>query len=142
MHCFYCEAKNVTGEQIIQGAKYNFASDGSLVTEGGVMGIDVSKWNGNIDWKAVKNSGVSYVIIRTGFRGSTQGSLVEDNKFRQNIKGATNAGLKVGVYFFSQAINEVEAVEEASMVLNLVSGYKITYPIFFFQVHVKRDKES
>ncbi|MBQ6713315.1 MAG: hypothetical protein IJN28_05980, partial [Selenomonadales bacterium] len=61
-----------------------------------------------------KNSGVSYVIIRTGFRGSTQGSLVEDNKFRQNIKGATNAGLKVGVYFFSQAINEVEAVEEAA----------------------------
>ena len=73
---------------------------------------------------------MSYVIIRTGFRGSTQGSLVEDNKFRQNIKGATNAGLKVGVYFFSQAINEVEAVEEASMVLSQVKGYKLAYPVF------------
>lgn len=120
----------VIGEQVIQGAKYNFNSDGTLNTGSGILGIDVSTWNGNIDWNKVKNSGVSYVIIRTGFRGSTQGSLVEDNKFRQNIQGATNAGLKVGVYFFSQAINEVEAVEEASMVLSQVKGYKLTYPVF------------
>lgn len=120
----------VTGQQVIQGAKYNFNSDGTLNTGSGVLGIDVSTWNGNIDWNKVKNSGVSYVIIRTGFRGSTQGSLVEDNKFRQNIKGATNAGLKVGVYFFSQAINEVEAVEEASMVLGQIKGYKLAYPVF------------
>lgn len=120
----------VTGEQVIQGAKHTFNSDGSLNTGSGILGIDVSTWNGNIDWNKVKNSGVSYVIIRTGFRGSTQGSLVEDNKFRQNIQGATNAGLKVGVYFFSQAINEVEAVEEASMVLSQVKGYKLSYPVF------------
>lgn len=120
----------VTGQQVIQGAKYNFNSDGTLNNGSGVLGIDVSTWNGNIDWNKVKNSGVSYVIIRTGFRGSTQGSLVEDNKFRQNIKGATNAGLKVGVYFFSQAINEVEAVEEASMVLGQIKGYKLAYPVF------------
>lgn len=120
----------VTGVQVIQGAQYNFNSDGSLNTGSGILGIDVSTWNGNIDWNKVKNAGVSYVIIRTGFRGSTQGSLVEDNRFKQNIKGATNAGLKVGVYFFSQAINEVEAVEEASMVLSQVKGYKLTYPVF------------
>lgn len=120
----------VTGAQVIQGAQYNFNSDGTLNTGSGILGIDVSTWNGNIDWNKVKSSGVSYVIIRTGFRGSTQGSLVEDNKFRQNIQGATNAGLKVGVYFFSQAINEVEAVEEASMVLSQVKGYKLTYPVF------------
>ena len=120
----------VTGTQIIQGAQYNFNSDGTLNTGSGILGIDVSTWNGNIDWNKVKNSGVSYVIIRTGFRGSTQGALVEDNRFKQNIKGATNAGLKVGVYFFSQAINEVEAVEEASMVLSQVKGYKLTYPVF------------
>ena len=120
----------VTGEQVIQGAKHTFNSDGSLNTGSGILGIDVSTWNGNIDWNKVKNSGVSYVIIRTGFRGSTQGALVEDNKFRQNIQGATNAGLKVGVYFFSQAVNEVEAVEEASMVLSQVRGYKLTYPVF------------
>ncbi len=120
----------VTGEQVIQGARYTFNSDGTLNTGSGILGIDVSTWNGNIDWNKVKNSGVSYVIIRTGFRGSTQGSLVEDNRFRQNIQGATNAGIKVGVYFFSQAVNEVEAVEEASMVLSQIKGYKITYPVF------------
>ena len=120
----------VTGEQTIQGAKYNFNSDGTLNTGSGILGIDVSTWNGNIDWNKVKNSGVSYVIIRTGFRGSTQGALIEDNRFRQNIQGATNAGLKVGVYFFSQAINEIEAVEEASMVLSQIKGYPITYPVF------------
>lgn len=120
----------VTGEQIIQGAKYSFNSDGTLNTGSGILGIDVSTWNGSIDWNKVKNSGVSYVIIRTGFRGSTQGALVEDNRFRQNIQGATNAGLKVGVYFFSQAVNEVEAVEEASMVLSQVKGYHLAYPVF------------
>ena len=120
----------VTGEQVIQGAKYNFASDGALVTGSGTMGIDVSKWNGSIDWEAVKNSGVSYVIIRCGYRGSSQGSLIEDPKFTANIKGATAAGLKVGVYFFTQAVDAVEAVEEASMVLEQVKNYKISYPIF------------
>lgn len=120
----------VTGEQVIQGAKYNFNSDGSLNTGSGVLGIDVSTWNGNIDWNQVKNAGVSYVIIRTGFRGSTQGALIEDAKFKQNIQGATAAGLKVGVYFFTQAVNEVEAVEEASMVLNQIRNYKISYPVF------------
>ena len=127
---FNVDGKYVTGEQVIQGAKYKFASDGSLVTGDGVFGIDVSKWNGTIDWNAVKNSGVSYVIIRCGYRGSTQGALIEDPKFEKNIKGATAAGLKVGVYFFTQAINEVEAVEEASMVLGLIKNYKISYPVF------------
>ena len=120
----------VTGEQVIQGAKYNFNSDGSLNSGSGHMGIDVSKWNGNIDWNAVKNSGVSYVIIRCGYRGSTTGALIEDPKFRSNIQGAQKAGLKVGVYFFTQAVNEVEAVEEASMVISLVKGYNISYPVF------------
>lgn len=122
--------KKVTGEQVIQGARYVFDSDGVLQTGSGVMGIDVSKHNGTIDWEAVKKSGVSYVIIRCGYRGYTQGSLVIDSKFEQNIKGATNAGLKVGVYFFSQAVDEVEAVEEASFVLDAVKNYKISYPIF------------
>ena len=130
VYFFDASGKKVTGEQIIQGAKYNFASDGSLVTGSGVMGIDVSKWNGTIDWNAVKNSGVSYVIIRCGYRGSSQGTLIEDPKFKSNIRGATAAGLKVGVYFFTQAVDEVEAVEEASMVLELIQGYRISYPVF------------
>ena len=120
----------VTGEQVIQGVKYNFASDGTLIVNSGTMGIDVSRWNGTIDWNAVKNSGVSYVIIRCGYRGSSQGTLIVDPMFQNNIKGATEAGLKVGVYFFTQAIDKVEAVEEASMVLELIKNYRISYPVF------------
>ena len=130
VYFFDANGDKVTGEQVIQGAKYNFASDGSLVTDSGTMGIDVSKWNGSIDWNAVKNSGVSYVIIRVGYRGSSQGALIDDSKFESNIKGATAAGLKVGVYFFTQAVDEVEAVEEASMVLERIQGYRISYPVF------------
>lgn len=130
VYFFDATGKKVTGEQVIQGAKYNFASDGSLTQGSGTMGIDVSKWNGTIDWNAVKNSGVSYAIIRCGYRGYTQGTLVEDPKFQSNIQGAVNAGLKVGVYFFTQAIDQVEAVQEASMVLDMVEKYKISYPIF------------
>lgn len=119
----------VIGEQVIQGVKYTFNGDGSLNT-GTVMGIDISKHNGNIDWNAVKNSGVQYVILRCGYRGSASGVLVEDQKFKSNIQGATAAGLKVGIYFFSQAVNEVEAVEEASMTLSLIKNYRITYPVY------------
>ena len=130
VYFFNADGNKVTGEQVIQGAKYNFASDGSLVVGSGTMGIDVSKWNGSIDWNAVKNSGVSYVIIRVGYRGSSQGALIDDPTFKTNIKGATAAGLKVGVYFFTQAVDEVEAVQEASMVIDRISGYRISYPVF------------
>ena len=131
VYFFDKNGNKVTGEQVIQGVKYNFTSEGILaMNNNGVIGIDVSKWNGSIDWNAVKNSGISYVIIRCGYRGSSTGVLVEDPKFKTNIQGATAAGLKVGVYFFTQAVNEVEAVEEASMVLSLVKGYGVSYPIF------------
>ncbi len=130
VYYFDANGNKVTGAQVIQGAQYNFDSNGVLLSSNGVLGIDVSKWNGSIDWEAVKNSGVSYVIIRCGYRGSSAGALIEDPKYRTNIQGATAAGLKVGVYFFTQAINEIEAVEEASMVLSLVKGYNISYPIF------------
>ncbi|MDE5867184.1 MAG: Ig-like domain-containing protein [Lachnospiraceae bacterium] len=128
---FYDKNGNyVTGEQVIQGAKYSFDSSGRLSAGSGVLGIDVSKWNGNIDWNAVRNSGISYAIIRCGYRGSTTGALIEDPKFRANIQGAQNAGIKVGVYFFTQAVNDVEAVEEASMVLSLIKGYNLSLPVF------------
>ena len=130
VYYFTANGEKITGTHVIQGATYTFGSDGALTQGSGVVGIDVSKWNGSIDWNAVKNSGVSYAIIRCGYRGSTNGSLVEDPKFRANIKGATGAGLKVGVYFFSQAVNQVEAVEEASMVLGLIDDYNLSYPVF------------
>lgn len=127
---FTKDGEKVTGTQVILGVQYNFSSDGVLNLGTAILGIDVSSWNGNIDWKKVKEAGVSYVIIRTGFRGSSTGALVEDKYFKTNIKGAIDAGLKVGVYFFSQAISEAEAIEEASMVLNQIKSYKISYPIF------------
>ncbi len=120
----------VTGTQVIQGVQYTFASDGTLSMGSGTLGIDVSKWNGDINWTAVKNSGVSYVIIRCGYRGYSTGVLVEDPTFKTNIEGAIAAGIKVGVYFFSQAITEVEAVQEASMVIDMIDSYRISYPVF------------
>ncbi|MCR4762390.1 MAG: Ig-like domain-containing protein [Lachnospiraceae bacterium] len=120
----------VTGDQIIQGVSYHFASDGILSGGAGILGVDVSKWNGSIDWKAVKNSGVNYAIIRCGFRGTSTGVLVEDSMFHSNMRGALNAGLKVGAYFFSAAVSDVEAVEEASMAASLCSGYSLAYPVF------------
>ena len=98
--------------------------------ENAVFGIDVSKFNNITDWNAVKESGVKFVIIRCGYRGSKTGSIVEDPQFRENINGAVSAGIPVGVYFFTQAVNTVEAVEEASAVVSLVGSYDLTYPIF------------
>ena len=94
------------------------------------FGIDVSKWNKEIDWYRVKEAGVQYAIIRCGYRGSQSGYLVEDPYFQKNIKGASEAGIKVGLYFFTQAVSEVEAVEEASMAIALCDQYKLDYPIF------------
>lgn len=94
------------------------------------FGIDVSKWNGEIDWDKVKEAGVEYAIIRLGYRGSSTGALVEDPYFEKNIRGAIASDIPVGVYFFTQAVNEVEAVEEASMVIKLCSDYKLDYPVF------------
>ena len=130
---FYDKNGNVvTGTQVIQGVTYNFDSNGAIQTSvnGSTFGIDVSKHNGTINWNAVKSSGVDYVIIRCAYRGSSTGALITDPKFHENIKGATAAGLKVGIYVFSQAINEVEAVKEASLAVSLAQGYKLTYPIF------------
>ncbi len=94
------------------------------------LGIDVSKWQREIDWELVAAEGVDFAIIRCGYRGSSSGYLVEDPYFAQNIKEATEAGIKVGVYFFTQAVNTVEAVEEASMVISLLGDYALDYPIF------------
>lgn len=94
------------------------------------VGIDVSKYQGDIDWEKVAAAGVEFVIIRAGYRGSVTGAIVKDPLFEQNIKGAEAAGLEVGVYFFTQAISEAEAVEEASAVITMVAPYKLKLPIY------------
>lgn len=94
------------------------------------VGIDVSVFNGNIDWNAVKGAGIDYAMIRVGFRGyGSAGTLVEDSRFRENIERAKAAGVKVGVYFVTQATNESEAIEEANWVINRISAYQIDYPV-------------
>jgi len=129
---YYYDANHnkITGNQVIGGVMYTFGGDGALSQSSGNRGIDVSKYQGNIDWGAVAASGINFAIIRVGYRGSSSGALVQDPNFKKNISGATKAGIKVGLYFFTQAVNEAEAVEEASMAMSLASGYKVTYPIF------------
>ncbi len=94
------------------------------------LGIDVSKWNKEIDWEAVSEEGVEFAIIRCGYRGAASGALVIDPMYEENIRGAIDAGIPVGVYFFTQALDEVEAVEEASMVIRLIEEYDVDYPVF------------
>ena len=122
--------KPVTGTQIIQGVSYTFNAEGVLNGSDSRLGIDVSTWNGQIDWSQVARSGVSYAIIRAGYRGSSTGALIRDSAFSRNASGATAAGIRVGIYIFSQATNEAEAVEEASMAVQLASGYHVSLPIF------------
>ena len=111
-------------------------ADGSENTElgfangNGKLGIDVSRWNKTIDWEKVKEDGIEFAIIRCGYRGATGGALVLDSMYEDNIKGAIEAGIPVGVYFFTQATSEVEAVEEASMVISLIEDYDVDYPVF------------
>lgn len=96
-----------------------------------VNGVDVSYYQGNINWTAVKADGIDYAFIRVGYRGSQDGVLYEDAYFQNNVKAAISAGVKVGVYFASQAITETEAQEEANFVTSRISSYNITMPVAF-----------
>lgn len=118
-----------------------YANDNFNVDENGVVeyndgtisskkGIDVSKFQGDIEWDEVKQDGVEYAFIRMGYRGyGSEGKLVTDETFEKNIKEATESDIDVGVYFFSQAINEEEAIEEANYVLEAIAGYDVNYPV-------------
>ena len=93
-------------------------------------GIDVSQFQGDIDWSQVAASGVKFAIIRVGYRGYSTGRMVEDPKFYANMDGAIKNGIQVGVYFFSMAVNETEAAEEAQFALNRVANYSLSLPIY------------
>lgn len=94
-------------------------------------GVDVSSHQKDIDWSRVAMSGMDFAMIRAGYRGYTVGSLNKDAYFDQNIQGALANGLRVGVYFYSQAVTPAEAEEEARFLLSLIGGYPITYPVVF-----------
>lgn len=105
--------------------------EGKIHYEGAIAGVDVSDHQQVIDWAKVKESGISFAIIRVGYRGFTEGGLVADEQFEANIQGALENGIDVGVYFFSQAMTVKEAQEEADYVLERVEGYPLAYPVVF-----------
>lgn len=93
------------------------------------LGIDISEFQGSIDWNAVKADGIDFAFIRCGGRGYSKGGIYDDSRFYENVQGAKAAGVKVGVYFFSQAITPYEALEEASITLDKISGLGIDMPV-------------
>ena len=92
-------------------------------------GVDVSAYQGDIDWEKVADSGIDFAIIRLGYRGYESGKLVEDAKARQNLEGAAAAGLKVGAYFFSQALNTKEVDEELEFILDILGEQYLAMPL-------------
>ena len=130
---YYSQTTNkpVTGIQCIDNKLYYFNADGVL-ENGKTFGVDVSKYQKNIDWNQIKKAGVSFVIVRIGYRGyGASGTLVLDPMFEEHFTNVKNAGLKVGVYFFSPATTEAEAKEEAFACAYVLNGRKLDYPIFF-----------
>lgn len=95
------------------------------------MGVDVAKWQGIVDWKTVSESGIEFAMIRIGYRTQESGEICEDTTAKYNLQEAVAAGLDVGVYFFSTAINEEEALEEAKWVCDYIEKYPITYPVAY-----------
>lgn len=114
---------------ILESGEYQYLENGEVISH---KGIDVSKHQGKIDWQLVAQDGVEFAFIRVGIRGyGAEGKLVEDEYFEDNIKGALSQGIKVGVYFYSQAVNEEELLEEANFVLDKIAPYKIDCPVVY-----------
>ncbi len=127
---------------------YDFAN---LVSQSGLMryfevgeetsfvGVDISKYQDHVDFNKLKKAGVDFCMIRVGARGYGTGQLILDENFQDNIKRATDAGLEIGVYFFSQAITQDEVMEEANMVLEYIADYDVTYPVAFDMEYIDND---
>lgn len=113
---------------ILDNGEYQYVENGQVVS---YKGIDVSKHQGKIDWPKVAADGVEFAFIRVALRGYGTGKLVEDEYFEENVKGAINAGIKVGVYVYSQAVSEEEVLEEAEFVLDKIAPYKIECPVVY-----------
>lgn len=121
---------------VMQSNLMQYYVDGKLVS---YVGVDVSKYQDYIDFVKLKKAGVDFVMIRVGARGYGSGQLTVDDYFSENIKRATDAGLQVGLYFFSQAITTDEAVEEADLVLESIGDYDVRYPIAFDMESIPND---
>lgn len=112
--------------EMLESGEYQYLVDGQVISH---KGIDVSEHQGSIDWSQVAGDGVEFAFIRANYRGYGTGKLVEDKYFTQNVSGATAAGIKVGVYVFTQAITADEVQEEADLVLSQIAPYTIECPV-------------
>ena len=121
---------------VCQSNLMKYYEDGKQVS---FVGTDISKYQDYVDFVKLKKAGIDFVMLRVGARGYGSGQIVMDEYFTDNIKRATDAGLDVGVYFFSQAITVEEAVEEANLVLESIKDYKITYPVAFDMEYIEND---
>ena len=122
-------ASEVDTNAVVTRNGYSFYKKGTEVTS--LTGIDVSEHQGDIDWEKVRAAGIEFAMIRIGYRSYGKGEITFDTKYKENIEGAGKAGLKVGVYFFSQAVSTDEAAEEADAVLDAIEGYDISYPVVY-----------
>lgn len=123
----YEKTDNETGA----GAQITVAGISPDETREVTMGIDVSKYQGTIDWSKVKESGIEFAMIRVGYRAKSTGEIFEDPTARYNMQEAQAAGIKLGAYFFSSAVTEEEARQEAVFTKNIIAKYKITYPVAY-----------
>lgn len=121
---------------ITEKKDYEYYEDGVRISH---RGVDVSRFQGNIDWKRVANDNVEFAIVRLGLRGYGTGEIKLDANYVANISGALAAGLDVGVYFYSQAITEEEALEEAEFVIENLKGYDINLPVIMDIEYVDGD---
>ena len=107
-----------------------------------MVGIDVSTWQGYIDWEQVRDSGIEYAIIRIGYRGTEQGTMAEDDMAQTNYQGAKAAGLKVGAYFFSQAITPEEARDEAIYAMRIIQDWELDLPLVYDWEYVSEEART
>lgn len=107
-----------------------------------VLGVDVSSHQGEIDWEQVRSAGMEFAFIRVGYRGYTSGGVYEDEYAAANLEGARNAGLKVGVYFYSQALDEGEARREAQFCIDFLDGMALDLPVVFDWEYAGEDTRS
>lgn len=106
------------------------------------MGIDVSDHQGWIDWQQVAGSGVSFAFIRIGYRGYSEGGLFTDEYAHYNLTAAKDAGLQVGAYFYSQALDEEEAAQEAAFCIDFLKKYEIDLPVVFDWEYVSQEART
>ena len=121
-----------------EGGFKRYKSEDTLAS----VGVDVSSHQQEIDWELVAANGVEFAMIRVGYRGYTEGEIQSDDYFVQNIEGARAAGLDVGVYFFSQALDEQEAIDEANYVLEQIKDYPLSYPVIFDWEDIEADART